>query len=439
MLHQLRVPKIHDQRPQQKFNMKLSAIHIHNFKCYDDLKIVHLHPKMNILIGNNATGKSSLLEAIRVLIGSLYLKFDKYENKIAIPGITDDDVRLETINKSLEQILPCYVYAEAEVDSLNKDGKDSINWKRSVETKGGKTLYKEAKEMLTHSKSIQQSVRDGLPYNLPLIAFFSTDRYKKERKSTDVKSSGSRMQGYFNALDTTTNIKFFIDLFYTETLDQTQNGTESELLKTVYSSVQECLNCQSLKYLLKKQELMVGYEEEPPLPFSMLSDGVRSTLAMVMELAFRCYLLNPHLGVDAPKRTKGVVLIDEIDLHLHPSWQTHILEDLRKAFPELQFIVTTHAPLVISQIDDCCIYSISDRQIFNFPNQNGRTLDYIIEQMGVDYAKKGTKEKLATYFGLIETGKGKQEEAISLRNELETLLGKNHAELKRADMLLTFF
>lgn len=424
--------------------MKLNKIHIHNFKCYDDLTISHLHPRMNILIGNNGTGKSSLLEAIRVLIGSLYLKFDKYENKITGPGIPDDDVRLEYINKSLEQILPCSVYAEADVDSLGKECNEAsiaktIKWKRNVETRGGKTQYKEAKEMLEHSKDIQQAVRDGQAYNLPLIAFFSTDRYKKERRDTDVKATGSRMQGYFNALDTTTNIKFFIDLFYTETLDQTQNGTESELLQTVYASVKECLHCDTLMYLLKQQELIFGYKDESPLPFRMLSDGVRSTLAMVMELAFRCYLLNPHLGVEAPKRTKGVVLVDEIDLHLHPSWQTHVLNDLHNAFPELQFIVTTHAPLVISQIDDCCIFSISDREIYDFPNQNGRPIDYIVEQMGVDSAKPATKDMLTSYFGLIEAGKGKSDEGVALRKKLQVLLGANHAELKRADMLLTFF
>ena len=424
--------------------MKLNNIHIHNFKCYDDLTISHLHPRMNIVIGNNGTGKSSLLEAIRVLIGSLYLKYDKYENKITLPGITDDDIRLEYVNKNLEQILPCYVYAEADVDSFDKGRGEAnrvktIKWKRNVETRGGKTQYKEAKEMLQYSKDIQQAVRDGQPYDLPLIVFFSTDRYKKERKDTDVKASGSRMQGYFSALDATTNIKFFMDLFYTETLDQTQNETQSELLQTVYASVKECLHCNSLKYQLKRQELMVGYADEAPLPFSMLSDGVRCTLAMVMELAFRCYLLNPHLGPEAPKRTKGVVLIDEIDLHLHPSWQTHVLNDMRKAFPELQFIVTTHAPLVISQIDDCCIFSISDRKIFDFPNQNGRPVDYIVEQMGVDYAKPTTKDMLTSYFGLIEAGKGKSDEGLALRGQLQELLGTNHAELKRADMLLTFF
>jgi len=424
--------------------MKLNNIHIHNFKCYDDLKIEHLHPKMNILIGNNATGKSSLLEAIRVLIGSLYLKYDKYENRITIPGITDDDIRQVYVNKSLEQIVPCSVCAEAEVDRFNQECEEDnltkiIRWKRSVETKGGKTLYKEAKEMLEQSMQIQKSVRDGRHCDIPLIAYFSTDRYKKERRDTDIKPSGSRMQGYFNALDTTTNVKFFLDLFYTETLDQIQNESESELLKTVYNSVKKCLDCKSLIYLLKQQELMVGYENESPMPFSMLSDGVRSILAMVMELAFRCYLLNPHLGEDAPNRTKGIVLIDEIDLHLHPSWQTHILNDLRTAFPELQFIVTTHAPLIISEIDDCCIFSISDRKLSEFPNQNGRSVDYIVEQMGVGYAKSDTKDKLATYFGFIEAGNGKTEKAVALRKELEKLLGENHAELKRADMLLTFF
>lgn len=423
--------------------MKFNTVTIHNFKCFDHLKIDHFNPNMNILIGNNGTGKSSLLEALRVLIGSLYLKFDKYENKIVIPGITDDDVRLAYVDKTLEPKIPSYVFADATVDcfdeSRDQEATKKISWKRSVETKGGKTLFKEAKEMQQQSNDIQLSVREGKNYDIPLIAFFSTDRYKKERRDTDIKPTGSRMQGYFNALNTTTNIKFFLDMFYTETLDELQNEKKSDLLEAVYNAVKICVDCNSLKYMLKQQELMVGYSTDVPLPLSMLSDGVRSTLSMVMEMAFRCYLLNPHRGVDAPLYTNGIVLIDEVDLHLHPSWQINILNNLRKAFPEIQFIVTTHAPLVISQISDCSIFSISKQEIYDFPIQNGRTADYIIEQMGVSYTIQDTKDKLSTYFGLIDSGKGKSPEALLLRDELNNLLGDNHAELKRADMLLTFF
>lgn len=416
--------------------MRLTKIDIHNFKCFDDLSINGLHSNMNVLIGNNGTGKSSLLEAMRVLIGSLYLSFDKYDNKIIIPGITNDDVRQVYVGKSLEPQYPCYVGGECEVDF---NGNRIISWRRSVETKGGKTTYKDAKEMKDFSEEIQRSIRDGLKNDIPLIAFFSTDRYKKERRDTDVKLAGSRLQGYFNALDTTTNIKFFLDLFYTETLDQLQNDRESEVLDVVYSAVKKCLNCSSLKYMLKRSELMVGYGDDEPLPFGMLSDGIRSVLAMVMELAFRCYLLNPHRGVDAALYTSGVVLIDEIDLHLHPSWQTHILNDLRNAFPKLQFIVTTHAPLIISQISDCSIYSISERKIYDFPLQNGRDANYILEQMNVPSMESTTKAKLDKYYGLIDGGRGRSAEATSLRAELEGLLGVNHVELHRADMLLSFF
>ena len=424
--------------------MKLTKIHIHNFKCYDDLHITHLHPNMNILIGNNGTGKSSLLEALRISIGSLYLNFDKYDNKISVPGIAPDDIRLSRIGKNLEPSLPCYILTDAVVDVFDTELRGqspmkSISWKRAVETKGGKTTHKDAKEMKQLSKDIQQSVRSGCGYDIPLIAFFSTNRYKKERRDSEVKTQGSRLQGYFNALDATTNIRFFLDLFYTETLDEIQNGNNSEILQTVCEAVKKCINCSSLRYELKQKELTVGYGNDTPLPFSMLSDGIRSTLALVMELAFRCYLLNPHRGTNAPEVTKGVVRIDELDLHLHPSWQTHILNDLRKAFPCIQFIVTTHAPLIFSQIGDCCIFSLSKRQIYDFPNQNGRDANYILQQMDVPNMQQDTQNALDRYIGMIDSGKGKSAEALHLRSQLEQTLGKDHAELQRADMLLTFF
>lgn len=427
--------------------MRLKTISIKNFKCFEN-EAIELHPKLNILMGNNGTGKTSLLEAFRILIGSLYLAFDKYREKIEMPGIIKDDIRLKTVSNSLEPQIPTSVSANAVVDEVFLhasvqpyqlfDNKE-ITWLRSMETFGGKTTTRDAKEMFAVSKSIQEAVRRGDEINIPLVAYFSTDRYKKERRDTDISKAGSRMRGYFNALDTTTNTKFFLDLYYTETLDEIQNNIASPLLAAVNASVRRCLDCQTMRYNLKSQELLMVYDNGDIMPFNLLSDGIRCTLAMVMEIAFRCYLLNPHLGENAPVMTKGVVLVDEIDLHLHPSWQLHILNDLRAAFPEIQFIVTTHAPLVISQIHDCNIYSISEHRVYNFPRQNGRDANYILQQMNVPYIKQDSKDMLDEYFGLIDSGRGKTEEAITLREKLQSLLGEDHAELRRADMLLSFF
>lgn len=85
--------------------------------------------------------------------------------------------------------------------------------------------------------------------------------------------------------------------------------------------------------------------------FSYMSDGLQSTINIVSEIAHRCIELNGFLGKDAVIKTPGVVIIDEVDLYLHPNWQRHILKDLAKAFPLIQFIVSTHSPFIIQSLD----------------------------------------------------------------------------------------
>ena len=96
-------------------------------------------------------------------------------------------------------------------------------------------------------------------------------------------------------------------------------------------------------------------------------------------------------------------------------------------------------PLVVSRLDDCKIYKIADRKVYNFPVQNGRDANYILKGMEVHYHTSDEKVKLESYFSLIDQGLGHTVEACTLRQELEEMLGKDHSELKRADMLLSFF
>lgn len=418
--------------------MRLTKLHIENFKGFETLD-VDFHPNFNIVVGINGTGKSSLLEASKIAIGSLFLELDKIKDKISSPSILAENVRLH----NLETQYPTIIQAFAEIDSELCTSKDScsIEWKRVLEKHRGKTTKIQAREMSRISDNLQKIIRRNEDKPLPLIAYYSTDRFKKEKKDVGVTAKGSRLRGYYNALDQLTNIKFFLELFKTETLYELQHQEKSIQLEVVKRAVEECIeDCQKIYYDVSYDKLLIDVKSANELiPFFSLSDGVRTTLSLVMEIAFRCYLLNPYLGLDAAKQTEGVVLIDEIDLHLHPTWQKKIVADLRRAFPNLQFIVTTHAPLVIGSLKEGALFNISENKLYQFQNQFGRDANAILKEMDTEPMDDELQNDIDNYFILIENEKGKSQEAISLKQKLESKLGEDHAELQRADIMLNFF
>jgi predicted ATP-binding protein involved in virulence len=420
-----------------KFNtMKLKNMHVSNFRCYEELDIT-FNPSFNILLGINGTGKTAILEAIRIAMGSLFSELDKVENKISSPNIATDDVRLHHGEKQYEVCIRSSIEVEK---YLNPKSCQHIEWSRFVKQLGGNTRYDNPKDIKAVSAKIQSIIRRGEAKTVPLIAYYSTDRFKKEKKNTGLNSNGSRLRGYYNALDSATNTWFFLNIYKTETLWELQHNKKSELLAAVSSAVAACVDdCRKIYHDVKEDQLIIQLSNDELIPFHMLSDGVRSVLAMVMELSFRSYLLNPHLGEDAPLGTNGIVLIDEIDLHLHPEWQKKIVNDLMTAFPLIQFIVTTHAPLVVGSLKKGEIFCIKDKQAYDFPIQYGKDANSILNVMGTDEMDRLLKNKLTNYFLLIEGGQGKTRDALLLRTDLEKSLGKDHTELQRADMMLSFF
>jgi predicted ATP-binding protein involved in virulence len=339
---------------------------------------------------------------------------------------------------------PVNLTAVADIPEFKDDKalSNEIEWSRSLETYGGKTTSKNARMMMRASEDMQKSIRkEGSNAVIPLIAYFSTDRFKKEKRDIGVERDGSRLRGYYNSMDSLTNVKFFLDIWFTETLWELQNGKTSVMLEAVKASLKNCLNnCVDAYFDMKLQELiMVQENPNGKLPYHMLSDGVRSMFAMVMEIAFRCFLLNPHLGADAPHLTPGIVLIDEIDLHLHPEWQMRVIDDLHRAFPKIQFIVSTHAPLVVGSLREGKIVCVDRNQVYDFSLQYGRDANYILKEMGASEMANNVKTMLDEYFALIQGGEGKTEAANGLRAKLETLLGSQNSELRRADLMIDLF
>ncbi|NJO00766.1 MAG: AAA family ATPase [Bacteroidia bacterium] len=160
---------------------------------------------------------------------------------------------------------------------------------------------------------------------------------------------------------------------------------------------------------------------------------------MVADIAFRCAVLNPHFREEAARLTTGIVLVDELDLHLHPSWQKKVVSHLKSTFPKIQFIVTTHSPLILSTVQDRII-TIEKGKAYYPSIIYGRTANDVLKTvMETAERLESVQEKLDAYFELIELGEGHSQEALHLREELNQSIGNDDPDLVRADVMLNFY
>jgi predicted ATP-binding protein involved in virulence len=174
------------------------------------------------------------------------------------------------------------------------------------------------------------------------------------------------------------------------------------------------------------------------LKVEQLSDGIRSVLAMVGDIAYRCIKLNPHLGLNAAKETQGVIMIDEVDMHLHPAWQQTVLVDLIKAFPKIQFIVTTHSPQVISTVPSHQIRILDESNVYSAEagTQGAEASRILRDVFGVESRPQNLEivKKLNCYLKLIDDDKWDTDDALKLRQELDEWSQGHEPELVKVDI-----
>jgi predicted ATP-binding protein involved in virulence len=162
-------------------------------------------------------------------------------------------------------------------------------------------------------------------------------------------------------------------------------------------------------------------------------------IGLVGDIAHRSVRLNPHLGADAPVQTPGIVLIDEVDMHLHPAWQQTVVPSLREAFPAIQLIVTTHSHLVISTVPSRCIRILGSDGSVSAPSVETQGYDSPFA-LGVVFGVNSTPpveiaQILTRYRALLEQGQGDSHEAQALRRRLLDHFGATHPAMLEADGL----
>ena len=185
----------------------------------------------------------------------------------------------------------------------------------------------------------------------------------------------------------------------------------------------------SIKFSVKNDEIEINTGDGKIELFRLLSDGLRITLGMIGDIAYRMSEINPHIG----NNSKGVVLIDEIDLHLHPSWQREIIPVLRKTFPNIQFIVTTHSPQVISTLKKENVFILNDfKLIKDTPHTFGRDSNSILwDIFGVEKRPPESKLEFEKLYRLMDDP-DKIKETEDMLRDIEEKYGYYDEEVIRA-------
>jgi predicted ATP-binding protein involved in virulence len=184
----------------------------------------------------------------------------------------------------------------------------------------------------------------------------------------------------------------------------------------------------------ESKELIVDYDDGSgvqPLRVEELAGGYRTMLALVADLAMRMLDGKPAL-----------VLIDEVDLHLHPKWQLNVVEDLLTTFPKAQFILTTHSEQIVASVPTQCVIALQNTQdgvvARTLPPVEGAAFDRVLEDaMGLPARRPPAVQKmLDDYFALIDAGEGESDAAKALRSALDALFQGLEPELVRADQAI---
>jgi len=430
--------------------MIIKKIDIKNFKSYKNF-CLSFEDDVNVIVGNNGFGKTALLDAIAVSLGGYLSALDSIKSS---REIKKEEVRLESF--ALGERVDVQPQYPVEVSCNAVLNEKVISWTRELRTEDGRTTRINAKEMTAVGREIQKSVRSGdKDIMLPLISYYGTGRLwlqKKRKKDASKVSFNNRFLGYMDCMEPASNEKFMIQWFAVLENEYFMDGIEPAELKVVKKALKHLLNrcydlndgdrVEDIRYNPRIDEIEIAFiniiNEKYKLPMSALSDGYRNTLGLVADMIQRACLLNPQLGERALDETRGVVLIDEIDQHLHPKWQRHIISDLKSLFPKVQFIVTTHSPSILSTIEKEKLIMLNKDEVSEYnPHTYGRDVNSILlDVMEVsERLPEIQKEFDAIYEALEEERYNDVDEMIS---EFEKIIGKDDPEIIRLKIMLKF-
>jgi predicted ATP-binding protein involved in virulence len=430
--------------------MHIESIHLTNYRCHENLT-VSFRPGFNVLVGINGSGKTSLLKGIcESLWGLTFVMNVPNPQAISEQG----HVRLAAINSGgrfrYEPQYPVKVRAVGEAF-----GK-ACDWTLTRTSQVGQAntsgqLPGQIWQAAQQTGNPNTEATPDLP-TIPLVAFYRANRHWNQPQPHEMQAAmqrNSRTDGLVNWWDASLDSSALQGWAIAKCLERFQSSSETGLsfddilddeLALVNAALRAAVeDAKGLRYDLKQKSLFVEWtqssgEARDPTAFENLSDGQRAVVGLVADIARRMCLLNPQLGQDVTTKTPGVVLIDELDMHLHPKWQRIITKGLQAAFPTLQFIVASHSPQVLGELQPDQIILLRPDGTSHPQVSYGLDSSQVLEEiMGATARSPEVERSLSQLFATLE-----RNDLESAREQLSALtkLAPGIAELGGAQALL---
>lgn len=409
--------------------MYLERVNLKNYKAIEEIEI-NLKPGINLLIGDNGAGKTSVLEGIAIALGGLFVNV----TGVGTRNFTKEDVRVmvNLLGDSSTSLTYCAPISAG--CSLKICDGNGFTWNRIKEELSSTHTKIDDKAVCTWMKKLVNQTDS----HLPLVSFQSAARVWKVRRGdfgTGLqKKLDDRRCGYIGCLDSAMDVKSIQqwcmkqEVMLVNKKRVREYETFKEIISTFMKEINELEELPKIYYSPQFGELVYGDGREE-MAISKLSAGYQSLLWMVMDLAYRVCLLNPELHGNS--QIKGIVLVDEIDMHLHPKWQWNIMKALSTVFQNVQFIIATHSPIVISSAKEANLILLDGKQgVTYLPECYGYAVEDVLyyrqESMSRPRIVKMLIEKIDEFID-----DGNFEEAEKILAQLKDVLGEDNSEFKK--------
>lgn len=395
--------------------MRIDRLELQNFRCYEDASF-DWHPNFNLIVGKNATGKTALLDGLAVAMGAWLLGIRGYDSR----HIRDDDVRRVAVDTPAGFAFPPRTPVKVSASGIVLG--QEIAWHRELRGAKSRTTTAGAKGVRLLA---EEAVKPNVQTTLPVISYYGTGRlWLEPRQTQKVKSPTSitskaklnPLEAYRNSVDPRLSSKQLIEWIARQAWMAYQQGRSNSVFDVVLEAVKASIEGgRHLYFDPSYGEIILEVEGSGRHPFSQLSDGQRCMLALVGDIAQKAVRLNAHLGDDVLKKTTGIVLIDELEMHLHPTWQQSVADSLKRVFPNIQFFCTTHSPQIIRQTPKEQIRILNGDGTYRIPSFSfGLSSDEALEA--------------------VQEARPRDEDILRLESEFHNLLDKFEIEKAQAKL-----